>query len=184
MWGPYWIEGCSMFETEVNICKGHIFNEPIKRIKFTELSKTYQFSGDEIGSPKMWSTIAEELKNAYKEYQHERAQEFINQCISFNDFLKAYMNNPIKAQRTYPVGKTMYFGVELEKITESYSSSSYWLDPDAYFITNINMRTTDEDFTNLDYPCYVYIQTDYVKCRQGWDGQWYFTFDNTILVVH
>lgn len=154
------------------------------------LNREFQIS--EIGTQWMYEQVA---KLVYGEYlkavevqrqeqervKKEQLQSLVEQSVNFLDFLSLYMNNSMKAQRTYPIGETMIFKLKLEKIKDGYYS--YELVPDSYILTNINMRTNDESFTELDYPCYVIVQTDFTDCTEGWDGQWYFTFKNTKLLA-
>ena len=153
-----------------------------------------EFEGKEIGTQTMWTKVAENTGSLYNKWKEdidelmrrdeeaaarERVQAIVDQSVSFMDFLDLYLSNEVKAVKTYPISKTMIFGIELERIEAGYSS--YKLVPDAYIKTNVNMRTNDENFTELNYPCFVYIQTDFVDCTKGWDGQLYFKFENTVL---
>ena len=170
------------------------FDGSIDKIEFKKMGWAGTFEDKEIGTQTMWSKVAESVAYQYNKWEEdiaelmrrdeeaaarERVQAIVDQSVSFMDFLDLYLSNEVKAVKTYPIGKTMIFGIELERIEAGYSS--YKLVPDAYIKTNVNMRTNDENFTELNYPCFVYIQTDFVDCTKGWDGQLYFKFENTVL---
>lgn len=184
----------TIFDAYYKLTKGNLFDGPIDKIVFKKMGWAGTFEGKEIGTQTMWTKVAENIGSLYNKWQEnidelmrrdeevatqERVQAIVNQSVSFMKFLDLYLTNEVKAVKNYPMGKTMIFGIELERIEADYSS--YKLVPDAYIKTNVNMRTDDENFTELNYPCYVYIQTDFVECTKGWDGQLYFKFDNTVL---
>lgn len=184
----------TIFDAYYNLTKGNHFDGSIDKIEFKKMGWAGTFEDKEIGTQTMWSKVAESVAYQYNKWEEdiaelmrrdeeaaarERVQAIVNQSVSFMDFLDLYLSNEVKAVKTYPQGKTMIFGIELERIEAGYSS--YKLVPDAYIKTNVNMRTNDENFTELNYPCFVYIQTDFVDCTKGWDGQLYFKFENTVL---
>lgn len=184
----------TIFDAYYNLTKGNHFDGSIDKIEFKKMGWAGTFEDKEIGTQTMWSKVAESVAYQYNKWEEdiaelmrrdeeaaarERVQAIVDQSVSFMDFLDLYLSNEVKAVKTYPIGKTMIFGIELERIEAGYSS--YKLVPDAYIKTNVNMRTNDENFTELNYPCFVYIQTDFVDCTKGWDGQLYFKFENTVL---
>ncbi|MBQ7382625.1 MAG: hypothetical protein IJV61_06370 [Paludibacteraceae bacterium] len=184
----------SIFDAYYNLTKGNLFDGSIDKIEFKKMGWAGKFEGKEIGTQTMWTKVAENIGSLYNIWKEdinelmrrdeevaaqERVRAIVDQSVSFMKFLDLYLTNEIKAVKTYPTGKTMIFGIELERIESGYSS--YKLVPDAYIKTNVNMSTDDEAFTELNYPCYVYIQTDFVECTKGWDGQLYFKFQNTVL---
>ena len=184
----------TIFDAYYNLTKGNHFDGSIDKIEFKKMGWAGTFEDKEIGTQTMWSKVAESVAYQYNKWEEdiaelmrrdeeaaaqERVQAIVDHSVSFMDFLDLYLSNEVKAVKTYPIGKTMIFGIELERIEAGYSS--YKLVPDAYIKTNVNMKTNDENFTELNYPCYVYIQTDFVDCTKGWDGQLYFKFENTVL---
>lgn len=184
----------TIFDAYYNLTKGNHFDGSIDKIEFKKMGWAGTFEDKEIGTQTMWSKVAESVAYQHNKWEEdiaelmrrdeeaaarERVQAIVDQSVSFMDFLDLYLSNEVKAVKTYPIGKTMIFGIELERIEAGYSS--YKLVPDAYIKTNVNMRTNDENFTELNYPCFVYIQTDFVDCTKGWDGQLYFKFENTVL---
>ena len=184
----------TIFDAYYNLTKRNLFEGSIDKVEFKRMGWAGEFEGKEIGTQTMWTKVAENTGSLYNKWKEdidelmrrdeeaaarERVQTIVDQSVSFMDFLDLYLSNEVKAVKTYPKGKTMIFGIELERIEAGYSS--YKLVPDAYIKTNVNMRTNDENFTELNYPCFVYIQTDFVDCTKGWDGQLYFKFENTVL---
>lgn len=184
----------TIFDAYYNLTKRNLFEGSIDKVEFKRMGWAGEFEGKEIGTQTMWTKVAENTGSLYNKWKEdidelmrrdeeaaarERVQAIVDQSVSFMDFLDLYLSNEVKAVKTYPKGKTMIFGIELERIEAGYSS--YKLVPDAYIKMNVNMRTNDENFTELNYPCFVYIQTDFVDCTKGWDGQLYFKFENTVL---
>lgn len=184
----------TIFDAYYNLTKRNLFEGSIDKVEFKRMGWAGEFEGKEIGTQTMWTKVAENTVSLYNKWKEDidelmrrdeeaaaqaRVQAIVDQSVSFMKFLDLYLSNEIKALKTYPIGKTMIFGIELERIEAGYSS--YKLVPDAYIKTNVNMKTDDEAFTELNYPCYVYIQTDFVDCTKGWDGQLYFKFENTVL---
>lgn len=184
----------TIFDAYYNLTKRNLFEGSIDKVEFKRMGWAGEFEGKEIGTQTMWTKVAENTVSLYNKWKEDidelmrrdeeaaaqaRVQAIVDQSVSFMDFLDLYLSNEVKAVKTYPIGKTMIFGIELERIEAGYSS--YKLVPDAYIKTNVNMRTNDENFTELNYPCFVYIQTDFVDCTKGWDGQLYFKFENTVL---
>lgn len=184
----------TIFDAYYNLTKRNLFEGSIDKVEFKRMGWAGEFEGKEIGTQTMWTKVAENTGSLYNKWKEDidelmrideeagaqaRVQAIVDQSVSFMKFLDLYLTNEVKAVKNYPMGKTMIFGIELERIEAGYSS--YKLVPDAYIKTNVNMKTEDENFTKLNYPCFVYIQTDFVECTKGWDGQLYFKFDNTVL---
>ena len=110
---------------------------------------------------------------------HDKTISFITrQCIDYEEILKDYDKNQIKAAKQYE-GKRLKLKIPIEKCYISSPSEQslgkYYLVADLNmfkydYISHVFLWSNDEQFEELDYPHTVYVETTFNKVyyEYGW----------------
>ncbi len=130
-----------------------------------------------------------ELDRAQRQAQEEQLRQqqeqyranIINNAIYFPDMIDDF-KNPIKAEKKYSAGMDIVIKVYVDKI-RNYSSGGYkYLITDDRMYEKARIYTNDENFAEIDYPCYVWIHARFNDRESYWDEVIYSFTDAQLLL--
>ncbi len=129
--------------------------------------------------------ILREQQRVQEEQRRQQEEQYraniINNAIYFPDMIDDF-KNPIKAEKKYSAGMEIILKVYVDKI-RNYSSSGYkYLITDDRLYEKARIYTNDENFAEIDYPCYVWIHARFNDRESYWDEVIYSFTDAQLLL--
>ena len=143
----------------------YIDENSVDYIVFDELDYI-RFSSEEVGTSKMYKSIADKIKYKYDLYQAEIEskirQKILDQCISINQVARD-LRNTVSAEKKYSNQKILFKSqiTRISQLDPYYSDYKYRVDAirlneytdDEFYSIEIRIYTNDELFTEINYPC-------------------------------
>ena len=129
--------------------------------------------------------LIREQQRVQEEQRRQQEEQYraniINNAIYFPDMIDDF-KNPIKAEKKYSAGMEIILKVYVDKI-RNYSSSGYkYLITDDRLYEKARIYTNDENFAEIDYPCYVWIHARFNDRESYWDEVIYSFTDAQLLL--
>lgn len=135
-------------------------------------------------NPSQGQTVMQQPQLTEEQLRQQEEQyraNIINNAIYFPDMIDDF-KNPIKAEKKYSAGMEIILKVYVDKI-RNYSSSGYkYLITDDRLYEKARIYTNDENFAEIDYPCYVWIHARFNDRESYWDEVIYSFTDAQLLL--